>query len=86
MNSELPEELYREFLHVRKKQELVGAAIPEMTEICRRMTPQQRWLTASRMSREVRREILQKVRQQFPAWPEECLQGETHLRFLALCG
>jgi hypothetical protein len=85
-DSGLPDALYQEFLQVRKKQELAGTAIPEMTEICRRMTPQQRWMTAERMSREARRQILQQVRQQFPAWPKEYILGEANLRFLALCG
>jgi hypothetical protein len=86
VDSELTEELYQEFLQIKKRQEMAEAPIPEMTEICRRMTPQQRWLTAERMSREARRQILQQVRETFPAWPQEYIQGEANLRFLALCG
>ena len=84
-DSELSEKLYQEFLCVRKKQELVETSIPEITEICQRMTPSQRLLTALRISREARHEILQKVREEFPAWPEEFVRGEAHLRFLAIC-
>ncbi len=86
VDSELTEELYQEFLQIKKRQEIAGAPIPEMTEICRRMSPQQRWLTAERMSREARQQILRKVRETFPDWPKEYIQGEANLRFLALCG
>ena len=85
-DSTLPEELYQEFLRVRQKQKLAGVPTVEMTEICRRMTPQQRCLIAGRMSREARHEILQNVRNDFPAWPEEFVRAEASLRFLALCG
>ena len=85
-NSELPEEIYQEFLQVRKRQEIAGTLIPEMTEICHRMTPQQRLMTAERMSREARKQILQQVRVEFPDWPKEYIQGEANLRFLVLCG
>lgn len=86
VDSELPEEIYQEFLQIKKQQEIAGSPIPKMTEICRRMTPQQRWMTAERMSREARQQILQQVRETFPDWPMEYIRGETNLRFLALCG
>ncbi len=86
VDSELTEEIYQEFLQIKHRQETAGAPIPEMTEICRRMTPQQRLMTAERMSREARRQILQQVQTEFPDWPKEYIQGEANLRFLALCG
>lgn len=83
---ELPEELYQEFLEIKKRQDSAGVSIPEMTEICRRMTPQQRLGAAERMSREARQQILKQVQKTFPAWPKDYIQGEVNLRFLALCG